>query len=170
MSLTEDSTPDFWVGGIDAEGQTLWENTFGGEGWDFCQALYCMGNGFTLLAGQTTSFGRPDMTDIWLLILGSGDWGVKDGAAFSPTDFAIQSVAPNPFNNETTVSFKSDRAGEVVASISDLTGREIKRWTLDVGAGEHRIALSGNGLTAGTYWLRLEQGGRAAATKIALVK
>ena len=52
----------------DASGETLWQRTYGGDGFDTGQALIETSDGGLMIAGHTTSFGAQGM-DVYLLKL-----------------------------------------------------------------------------------------------------
>lgn len=59
---------DAWVIMLDPFGNTVWEQTFGGDGWDFARAVSVTPAGDILVAGQTNSFGAGD-NDVWVFAL-----------------------------------------------------------------------------------------------------
>ena len=80
ISLTKSEanrgSADIWVVKIDADGNYLWDKTFGGSEWDEAFAVREMTNGQLLVAGHSASFAGGDKTqatlgglDMWLLLL-----------------------------------------------------------------------------------------------------
>lgn len=75
---------DFWLAGMDYDGQLLWDSAYGGTGWEVCYSLDRCGDRL-YLGGYTTSFGAG-MGDFWLLrvtddgeplgdsVFGGADW------------------------------------------------------------------------------------------------
>jgi len=59
---------DLWVLKLDAEGNVVWQKTYGGSGEDSGGAVRITPDGKYLVAGKTTSFGAGD-TDLWVLKL-----------------------------------------------------------------------------------------------------
>jgi len=57
---------DFWVVKTDANGDSLWSKTFGGDEFDECQFAEQTSDGGYILAGNTNSFGAG-YTDFWLV-------------------------------------------------------------------------------------------------------
>lgn len=92
-----------------------------------------------------------------------------------PTLLSLSSF-PSPFNSSTLVTFSSPYLGEARASLRDVTGREIAGWvpayagTRSGSPGEVRFIIDGTELSAGTYWLKVEQGRQSASTRLVLVK
>jgi hypothetical protein len=81
-------------------------------------------------------------------------------------------VSPNPAPGELTVSFSLPDAAPARIELLDLAGRRVASRRVDaLGPGRHRIRLSESArLPAGTYVVRLTQGGRSLATKVSLIR
>ncbi len=88
----------------------------------------------------------------------------------------VMTVAPNPFNPRTTVSFVLDRAQHVDLELFDLRGRRVR--TLVVGhldAGPHECSWNGRDDTGrdcstGVYLVRLRSTAGVARAKMTLVR
>ena len=64
---------------------------------------------------------------------------------------------PNPFSSVTEISFDLASPAPVRLTVFDLLGREVEVLADDVfGAGRHNVSVSGDGLSAGMYFYRLE--------------
>jgi uncharacterized delta-60 repeat protein len=57
---------DFWLIKTDADGNMLWDKTFGSEGLDWAWAVQQTSDGGYILAGYTTSYGAGSF-DVWLI-------------------------------------------------------------------------------------------------------
>lgn len=103
-----------------------------------------------------------------------GSTPVGDGGL--PTALAITGVAPNPFNPRVTVTFAVPRTGPVRLGVFDLRGRLIRSLhDGPLAAGRHAAVWNGDdaqgrSAAAGVYFVRLDDGGQAAAVKIVLAK
>ncbi len=65
-------------------------------------------------------------------------------------------VYPNPFDTGAQVTFDVPERAHVTLAVFDLLGREVRRLVDEMrDAGRHTVTLSGAGLAAGTYILRL---------------
>ena len=77
--------------------------------------------------------------------------------------FALAQNSPNPFVEQTEISFSLTQAQSVRLAVFDLQGRELtvlREGRLD--AGNYAVPLSGTGLAAGHYLYSLQtDGGRA---------
>ena len=105
-------------------------------------------------------------------MIGSGLGIQPDGNVILPNALTLNPAFPNPFNSTTIVSFKSPFTGAVRVSLVDIDGRELKTW-IPTSVGmmkEGRFVVDGAGLSAGTYWLKVTQGGQTASTRLVLVK
>ncbi len=83
---------------------------------------------------------------------------------------------PNPFNPRTTIRFDLPAAGPVRLAVYDAAGRLVRTlvdWDLPPGA--HDAAWdgrdsAGRGLASGSYFARLEAGGRVEVARLSLVR
>ncbi|MFA6482929.1 MAG: T9SS type A sorting domain-containing protein [Bacteroidales bacterium] len=59
---------------------------------------------------------------------------------------------PNPFSNETTISYKLDQSSDIELKICDITGRVVRNQKMmNMPAGEHSVLLNGADFQPGTY-------------------
>jgi hypothetical protein len=85
---------------------------------------------------------------------------------------AIRNIYPNPFSNETNISFSLLESGNVAVSIYDMTGREVASL-LDgeMTAGEHLISWkAGNELPNGLYFCTITTADTKVTQKVMLNK
>jgi hypothetical protein len=64
---------DVWLVKTDNNGNELWNQTFGGTGWDEARSVIETADGGFLLAGRTDSFGAGD-ADMWLIKTASNSY------------------------------------------------------------------------------------------------
>ncbi len=78
---------------------------------------------------------------------------------------------PNPFTGSTRISFRSIGTGNTSLSVFDGTGKQI-RVLVDraLPEGEHQVTFETDGLAAGTYYCRMESGGRQEMKPMVCVK
>ncbi len=99
-------------------------------------------------------------------------WGVQFGAAPALLlEPLLVPNYPNPFNSSTTISYSLPTPGKVDLRVFDLQGREIT--TLHQGlqhAGSYKLNFNGNGLSSGSYFVRMNVGKNSQVRKIELVK
>lgn len=78
---------------------------------------------------------------------------------------------PNPFANETTVSFNLEEASNVSYTITDMTGKVIS--SVDEGnltTGDHKITVDGASLANGVYYLNLKTDNAEVTRKMVVNK
>ena len=64
-------------------------------------------------------------------------------------------LQPNPFFDKTNISYRSTEPGQVEVSVCTLQGKEVKRSTFDVEAGENKLPLNIETLPPGHYVITL---------------
>ena len=94
-----------------------------------------------------------------------------------PEAIQLDSVAPNPFNPSTKISFTLSRAGPVSAGIFDLSGARVRQiWSGEyLEAGAHYLHWNGVGdggeaLSSGPYLVKIIHGQSRVTAKILLLK
>lgn len=85
--------------------------------------------------------------------------------------FGNVQIAPNPARESFEVLFNMNQPGETTVSLYDLSGRKVSSFgTMNLSAGPQRQKFSTNGITAGTYLLRIESEGKNTNTKIVIAQ
>jgi hypothetical protein len=79
-------------------------------------------------------------------------------------------VYPNPFTDQVSLSFQSDRVSPMRISLLDVLGRVVRAESIPVGGSRHELALDAADLPPGAYLLRLESSFSAASQVIVRVK
>jgi hypothetical protein len=99
-------------------------------------------------------------------------WVVElTGAKALPTEFGIESVYPNPFNNRTLVRFGLSDVSAANVRLYDLSGRLLRDISLGrLSAGGHTMTIDGADLSSGLYILELSAGTDVSRRKLTLVK
>ena len=92
-----------------------------------------------------------------LSITADGAFGTSTEASSElPSGFGLAGNYPNPFNPQTTVSFRMPESGQVRLSVHDVLGREMAVLVDGVvGAGSHEVTFEAGDLPSGTYMARL---------------
>ncbi|MFC2150550.1 T9SS type A sorting domain-containing protein [Calditrichota bacterium] len=88
-----------------------------------------------------------------------------------PTEFAITSISPNPFNSFTALQYALDKQRVVSLALFDMNGREIHH--ADLGnrmPGYHAHTIQAEALPSGLYILRLTSGNEVKLAKVALMR
>lgn len=76
-------------------------------------------------------------------------------------------TAPNPFNNETTISFNVKADAEVAIVVTDMAGRTVATIpAANYATGNHSVTIDGSSLGAGVYNATLTVGGNTVTKRI----
>jgi PKD repeat protein len=76
-------------------------------------------------------------------------------------------VYPNPFNNETTISYELSKKTHIRIDVVNMLGKSISVLTDDIlPAGKHEVTLNAEKLVPGTYIIRIITEGKAVSGKI----
>jgi len=85
--------------------------------------------------------------------------------------FVLEQNYPNPFNPSSTIRYSVGRTAHVAVRVYNVLGQMVA--TLKDGVhqpGVYRVRFSGEGLSSGVYFYRMEWEGRAVTQKMMLVK
>lgn len=94
-----------------------------------------------------------------------------ESAGEIPTEFALSSVYPNPFNPTARVAFDMVADAPVRIEVADAQGRLV-RLLLDgmQTAGRHEVTLDAGDLPSGIYLVTMQTGSERFSRKVALVR
>lgn len=89
-----------------------------------------------------------------------------------PTDYAVVSVYPNPFNPATTVQLTLPYTANVEVSVYNSLGRQVAELAAGrLNAGTHALPFDGSSLSSGMYLLRATvDGAPLTSQKLMLLK
>ena len=120
--------------------------------------------------------GISNNTIVYIATYGRGlykceDFVQKDGESIieNPTSASSfeMSIYPNPVVSEATINFNVEATASVSYQIYDLTGRMVQNATLgNYGQGSHSVNFNVNGLTSGSYIVRVQAGSATSTAKI----
>jgi hypothetical protein len=75
----------------------------------------------------------------------------------TPSAYALHQNTPNPFKGQTIISFDLAKSEQVTLSISDVTGKTIRSYSIDGNKGANRMTLNrGEFSAAGVLYYTLE--------------
>lgn len=78
---------------------------------------------------------------------------------------------PNPFRTSATILFSLEASGEARLAVYDLLGREIALLVQGIHpAGEQSVTWHADGLSSGTYLVRLEAAGRVETQSVVMLR
>ena len=129
--------------------------------------------------GDVTSIYYPGISNqnvVYVATFGRGlfrcnDYAQRDGESIIENTSSAKSlemnVYPNPVVSEATISFNVEETSEVSYQIYDLSGRMVRNATLGTyGQGSHTANFNVNGLTSGTYIVKVQAGTMSNISKI----
>jgi hypothetical protein len=80
-------------------------------------------------------------------------------------------VAPNPIDDNSTISFTLPLSGTAIVSIWDIMGRPVTIVASgEFSVGAHTLPLLPGSLPAGSYFCRLESGGQDTVKQVTFVR
>lgn len=89
----------------------------------------------------------------------------------SLVNFGLESIRPNPVNQEAQISFRIPEQGVVRLVVYNQLGQQVARLAdEELPAGVHERTWSPGQLAPGTYFLQLESGGRMSVRKAMVTK
>ncbi len=88
----------------------------------------------------------------------------------SPTEFALGTPFPNPFNDRFQIDIKVPQTALVSYAIYDIRGRKIEAVERPFSAGTHRLSFEAGKFTAGIYLLEVRTGNSRRIAKVANIK
>lgn len=82
---------------------------------------------------------------------------VEDPDGSLPSDYALLQNYPNPFNSSTRVAFSVSEPSPVRIAVFDVTGRRVAvLFDGTLTPGQHAVDFNADGLSSGTYLIRME--------------
>jgi len=94
-----------------------------------------------------------------------------DGVSEQPSQVALVSSYPNPFNPETTIRFDVRKSQQVRLSVFNELGQQVMVLVNGrLEAGQHEARLAAYGLPSGAYFVRLETDTGVVTRSIVLTK
>jgi len=165
---------DIYLLRTDAEGDTLWTQTYGRGGADNRETpgeIRPTDDGHYILPASSEAFGNG-IDDAWILKLAddalsrvSPEVG-DDRQSASPR---LLENYPNPFTGETHIPFSLPRAGRMTIGVYDLLGRKVAHlgsgW---MPAGVHVVSWNGAGRPSTFYFVRLVTEDSVSSRKLML--
>ncbi|MBU0520260.1 T9SS type A sorting domain-containing protein [bacterium] len=156
----------------DGSGNELWSQMFGGSDHERGYSVQQTEDGGYIVAGVTTSLGAGN-EDVYLIRVDSEGTIVEepDPGNRVPLSCSYLSIAPNPFNPTTAISYQLSAVSHVNLSVYDVSGRKVA--TLVAGwrdAGSHEVTFDGSDLASGIYFCLMEVGEFVQTRKMVLMK
>ncbi|MEA2104038.1 MAG: T9SS type A sorting domain-containing protein [Candidatus Cloacimonadota bacterium] len=159
---------DFLLVKIDASGTEEWNQTYGGNGYDYAYSVRQVTDDGYVVAGGTESYGSG-LYDIWLIRLGAENDINFDNISNNQANHF--SNYPNPFNPETTIVFSIQNDSKVELAIYNIKGQKINTLiNSEFTTGFHSIIWNGDDnlgkpVSSGIYYYKLNVNGKTEAVK-----
>jgi len=154
-----------------SDGDTLWTKTYeiGFNSWGL-YLDYCQNEGY-IITGYTVDASGSEDYDVILLQVDEEGNPIKNYVEVNPLTFTLHPPYPNPFNNQTIISFNLSKKSNVNLTVYDIVGREIVKLAEGIrDAGKYEVIFDGSDLASGIYLAKLEAGGYKQTQKLLLVK
>jgi len=98
------------------------------------------------------------------LTVGEDNWAVVPGK------LEIGNIFPNPFNSETSITWRVSTPAQIDIVLLDVNGRVVRELFSERNeAGKHRLVVSGDGLSSGVYFIRMSSGNGILVRKIVFI-
>lgn len=99
-----------------------------------------------------------------------GSYDMSFGSSM-PTVTALNSIYPNPFNPNTTISYSLDSDSFVSINVFDAAGRVVAELVNgNISAGYHDVMWNASNSASGVYFLKMVSGNDVFTNKLMLVK
>ena len=112
-----------------------------------------------------------DYASTWEVLYTTEELPVEDRIVTPNTSKLELSAHPNPFNDETEISFTLFESSEIELSVYDISGREVVRLAAGFrNPGSHTVNWKADAIPSGIYFVRLRAGNHSHIIKVGLVK
>ena len=111
-----------------------------------------------------------DTEDFTLVCAGAGTDGSAAGIGKNSGKVSLK-ASPNPFNNQSMISFTLEQSADVSLKVFDITGREVQSLVNGhLSPGAHQAVFDAKNLSSGFYFIRLDSQGETTMIKSLLIK
>ncbi len=88
-----------------------------------------------------------------------------------PSSYCLIRNYPNPFNQNTMISYEVSKSAHVTLNVYDVSGRLVTTLVDgNVSPGKHSVSLNATNLASGTYFVSMKAGDFKASKKITCIK
>jgi hypothetical protein len=123
---------DYWIVKLDGSGNIEWQDAQGGDRGETLSAIIPTNDGGYLVGGYSSSDSSgtktddckgPTYPDYWIVKLLGPD---NTGSTLVNEDFSAITVAPNPFDQDTKVSFSNPLHHKIKVEIKNIAGKTLQ--------------------------------------------
>ncbi len=176
-SLSFSSTFNVYVVKTNPVGDQLWSRNYGGPESDYCEMILRDKDNNYMLVGRSYSYTSGG-SDVYVLkLVGDPATDIFEQLPGElPASVTLAQNYPNPFNMSTVIEFSLQTRSPVTLSIFNILGQKVKQWSEGpLTAGVYRFewdgcSESGQVVSSGVYFYRLEAGSFSQARKMVLLK
>ena len=116
------------------------------------------------------------------LFVASGDYEITEVLAATsdgyinvsinnPNSFNLGAAYPNPFNPSTSFDLRLDNSSFISVVVYDIMGQVVSKiYEGNMEPGLHTMLWNANGVSTGTYILRVVNGNKVATQKLMYIK
>jgi len=165
---------NMWLIKMDADGDTVWTATYGGNGDDQAYWGEETSDGGFILLGSTNSFGAPQH-NVYLVKTRPDQSGVNGGIDEPRGGYRLR-VLPIPSASDVDLEFEVPQTQPVRIVVYNLLGQEMRVLVSGVmEAGAHHVAwdgidLRGRSVPAGVYFVKLTTACATETRKVVLIE
>ena len=160
---------DFYLVRTDSLGDTLWTNTYGGFGHDYCRSIEVTQDGGYIAVGRG-EFGNGSMYAVRLRS-DMPSVAPRGNTIGIPNSFLLHPPYPNPFNPITNITFEVPCTGNTSLAIYNLLGHRVTTlFNQKINPGLFSVIWDAGVLPSGVYLCRLEAGNCSQTRKLLLLK
>ena len=167
---------DFYIIRTNANGDTLWTKTIGGNNYERSYSIKQTSDGGYIIAGRTDSYGAGS-DDFYIVKLAPDNpSAVDDAGGTRPTAFSLGANYPNPFNPGTTIEYSLNRRAHVTMEVFNILGQIVRELVDETQpAGTHQTEWDGRDdagtpVPTGVYFYRFRADGGVQTRKMLLIK
>ena len=185
-SQDSQGTGDYWVVEVDANGQKVQDQGFGGSGYDELRTVTRTRDGGLLLGGRSNSGVSGDRTqpsqgrtDYWLVkvapiansVVAARTATLREEAALVAEDISLTAY-PNPFPERVSIRFTLPQTQPVTVRVLDGQGKEITTlFQQEAHANQtYQVEWEATQQTNGLYLLQLQTPTKRNTQKLLLSK
>jgi len=163
---------DIYMVKTDSLGDLMWTKTHGGTSDDCGYSVQQTSDGGYIFGGYS-SYGTSEW-DVCLIKLKPEGSGIEE--KITTGLFSLSPADPNPFTTEMTIQYELSKETDIDVSIYNMLGQKVKNlYSGGQSSGIHSISWDGGGtsgekLSSGIYFLKVEAGDKEASRKVMFVR